>query len=269
MTGFGNAHLSTNKIKATVEIKSLNHRYFDINYYLPIGFSSMEEKIRQIVQRQIERGRITVSIKITQKPAQNIVLNKDIVRKYLQYSRTLRREFGVKGEISFADIVRLPGVFETKESFVEAEKLWPIVEKNIRSALKGVVSMRKREGRSLNLDVADKLKRMSLQIKKIRDRAKTVLKHKQKSLTSEEFRSFQKGSDINEEIARMIHYIDEVKLLLKSQKGVGKKMDFVAQEMQRETNTIGSKLQDRVVSNAVIALKSKIEKIREQSQNIE
>ena len=119
------------------------------------------------------------------------------------------------------------------------------------------------------VDVGDKTKRMLLQVKKIRARAAIILKQKKKKLTVEEFKSFQKNIDIEEEITRLSHYIYEVKQLLKSLVPIGKKMDFIAQEMQRETNTIGSKLQDSAVSNAVIALKSKIEKIREQSQNIE
>ena len=108
-----------------------------------------------------------------------------------------------------------------------------------------------------------------MQVKTIKLRAHIILKEKKTQLTIEEFNSFQKSSDINEELTRLSHYIEELRLLLKSNVSIGKKIDFVAQEMQRETNTIGSKLQDKIVSNAVIALKSKIEKIREQSQNIE
>jgi len=129
--------------------------------------------------------------------------------------------------------------------------------------------MRKREGRSLCADVTDKLRRMLLEIKKIQRRAQEILKEKKGKLTNEEFSSFQKSNDVNEELSRLIHYIEEFKLLLKTDIAVGKKLDFIAQEMQRETNTVGSKLQDKIVSSAVIALKSKIEKIREQSQNIE
>ena len=105
--------------------------------------------------------------------------------------------------------------------------------------------------------------------KKIQKKSKSILKDKKKKLNEEEFRSIQRSSDVNEEITRLLHYIIEISSLLKSKISVGKKIDFIAQEMQRETNTIGSKLQDKVVSNAVIALKSKIEKIREQAQNIE
>jgi len=188
---------------------------------------------------------------------------------HLKNINRLKKEFGIKGDLSLPDLVRLPGVLETREIMVDPEVLWPAMEKCFKRALRGLVSMRRSEGRSLAADVMDKLRRMSLEVKKIRNKAKAILSEKKKKLTVEEFRSFQRGSDVNEEITRLLHYIDEIKPLLKSTVSVGKKIDFIAQEMQRETNTIGSKLQDKVVSNAVIALKSKIEKIREQAQNIE
>ena len=129
--------------------------------------------------------------------------------------------------------------------------------------------MRQREGKSLAADMGDKLKKMSARLKAIEKRAAQILKEKQKVLKPEEFSSFQKSIDVNEEIARFTHYIQEMTELFKASIPVGKKMDFIAQEMQREANTLGSKLQDQMVSNAVIALKSKIEKIREQANNVE
>ena len=269
MTGFGQAQVLSGKIKAVIEIKSVNQRYLDVNYFLPVGFGSIESKIRQMIRREIHRGRVTVSMKIIQKEAQEVVLNKDIARKHLRNVSRLKKEVGVKGDLSLSDLVRLPGVLETKEMMTNPKDLWPNLEKGFEKALQGLVTMRKSEGRSLAADVKDQLVRMSLQIKKIQQKAKSILSERKKTLTKEEFRSFQKSVDVNEEITRLVHYIDEIKPLLNGKAAVGKKIDFIAQEMQRETNTIGSKLQDKVVSNAVISLKSKIEKIREQSQNIE
>lgn len=269
MTGFGQAQLLPGKIKALIEIKSVNQRYLDINYFLPVGFGSIENKIRQMIQKEIYRGRITVSMKIVQKEEQKVSLNRSIARMHIRNAGRLKKEFGVKGELSLSDLVRLPGVLETSEAVISPEALWPTLAKGFNKALAELVNMRKSEGRSLAADVRGQLTRMSLQIKKIQKKAKSILREKRKKLTNEEFRPFQRSSDVNEEIARLLHYIDEIKPLLRSKVSVGKKIDFIAQEMQRETNTIGSKLQDKIVSNAVIALKSKIEKIREQSQNIE
>jgi uncharacterized protein (TIGR00255 family) len=147
--------------------------------------------------------------------------------------------------------------------------LWPVLEKSLQKALAGVVIMRRREGKSLSTDINDQLKRMLLRTSLIKSRTSALLKDSKRKMTSEEFSSYQKSNDINEEIARLAHYIDEAKMLLKHGEGSGKKLDFIAQEMQRETNTIGSKVQDKVVAAAVIAIKSKVEKIREQSNNVE
>lgn len=269
MTGFGGAQLRWKQVKLVVEVKSLNHRYFDIAFYLPGGFGSLEGKIQQLAQKHIERGRVTVSVKITQKPSQDIVLNKEVVQKYLRYARDLGREFHLENDLRLSDVVKLPGAVEMRESFLEPEAVWPALEKSLQQAFQGLDSMRQREGRSLVADINDKLKRMSRQIKKIKMRSRAVLQAKYKELTAEEFGSFQKGCDVNEEMSRLEHYIQEARELLKSAAAAGKKIDFIAQEMQRETNTIGSKLQDKIVVGAVVALKSKIEKIREQAQNIE
>ena len=269
MTGFGQALLSAGKVKALIEVKSVNHRYLDINYFLPVGFGSIESKIRQIIQRDLYRGRVTVSMKITQKEEGKAVLNKDMVRAHLKNINKLKKEFSITGALPLQDLVKLPGVLEAKDVLVDVEAVKPALEKSLKKAISGLINMRRSEGRSLAVDIMDKIKRMSLQTKNIQKKAKTILQEKKKKLSEEEFRSVQRSSDVNEEITRLLHYIEEITPLLKCNISVGKKIDFIAQEMQRETNTIGSKLQDKVVSNAVIALKSKIEKIREQAQNIE
>lgn len=269
MTGFGYTQIFDGKVRAVIEIKSLNHRYFDISYYLPIGFAALEEKIRQIVQAEIERGRVTVSLKIVQKSAQHVHFNKDLVKTYLKHAKQLSKEFHLENDLTMAHLVQLPGVLETKETLVDPQQFWPNVEKGLKKALNGLVTMREREGRSLTVDIKTQLRIMSSLIKKIQGRTKALVKEKSTRLSKDEFVSFQKSTDINEEISRFGHYIAELNLLLKDGASAGKRIDFIAQEMQRETNTMGSKVQDQIVSNAVIALKSKIEKIREQSQNVE
>ncbi len=269
MTGFGQAQLSVGKIKALVEIKSVNHRYLDISFYLPIGFSSVESKVRQLIQQECRRGRVTVAIKITQKPPQAVTVNKDTVKAHLHYANQLKKEFKLKNDLTLSDLIRLPGVVEIKEVLVNPQESWPGLEKCLKRALGILVQMRKREGRSLAKDLTDQLKHMLLESKKIQLRCDKILKEKKKTLNNDEFKAFQKGCDINEEISRLSHYIGELKLLLRNKKAVGKQMDFIAQEMQRETNTIGSKVQDSHVANAVIMIKSKVEKIREQAQNVE
>ena len=269
MTGFGSAQISIDDAKIVVEVKSLNHRYFDISYFLPIGFANLEQKIRQIIEKEVERGRITVSVKILQKSKYKISLNNNTVSQYIKYMNILKKKFGLEDSLSLSDLVKLPGVFETKESSIDSEVLRKALESGLKKSMDSLTHMRNREGRSLAVDLNGILKRMHMQINKIQSRTVFILKGKREILNKEEFTAFQKCNDISEEITRLGHYIDELKLLLKSTIPVGKKIDFMAQEMQRGTNTIGSKCQDQIVSQAVIALKNKIEKIREQSQNIE
>ncbi len=268
MTGFGSTDLVFNKVKITVEIKSVNHRYLDVVYYLPSGFSSYEEKIQKIVARQIKRGRVTVSVRITDKPQMTISLNKEALKRYVDIARMLSKEMNLKNDLTTGDLLKMPGVVETKETFIEAQQIWASLEKTIEKTVTAVVSMRKKEGKSLVADINEQLKRMSGRITQIKNRANFLLKEKKAKLTPDEFLSFQKSNDIHEELSRLVHHIDQAKALFKTTEA-GKKLDFIAQEMQRETNTIGSKVQDKDVSAAVIALKSKVEKIREQANNVE
>lgn len=269
MTGFGSCEFTANKVKVMVEIKSVNHRYLDAVFYLPSGFSSYEDKLQKSLAKQLKRGRVTVSVRITDKPSMAITLNKEAVRKYVEISRNLARDLKLKNDLSTADLLKLPGVVETKETFIEAADLWVAVEKAVEKALVSVVNMRRKEGKALAMDISAQLKQMSGKITHIKNRASFLLKEKKGKLTPDEFLSFQKGNDINEEISRLAHHVEEAKKLLKGSEGAGKKLDFIAQEMQRETNTIGSKVQDKEVSGAVITIKAMVEKIREQANNVE
>ncbi len=269
MTGFGAGEISYGKIKGVVEIKTVNHRYLDVAFYLPVGFSSLEDKIQKIIANRVKRGRVTVSVKITERQQTNISLNQEAVKRYLDFAKALSHKHHLKNDITVADIMRLPGVVEAKEVFAQASELWPTLSKSLQKAVGGVVAMRRREGKALSADINGQLKLMLLQISLIKNRTAALLKETKGKMSSEEFSSYQKSNDVHEELARLSHYIEEARMLLKQTEGSGKKLDFIAQEMQRETNTIGSKVQDKVVAAAVIASKSKVEKIREQSNNVE
>ena len=269
MTGFGAGEITLGKVKGIVEVKTVNHRYLDVAFYLPTGFSSLEDKIQKVIAGRIKRGRVTVSVKITDRPQTKITMNHEAVKRYLDFAKELGKKHRIRNDITVADIMRLPGVVEAKEVFVQAGELWPALERSLQKAVAGMVIMRRREGKALGADINEQLRRMQKQISLIKGRTSALLKESRGRMAAEEFSSYQKSNDINEEIARLAHYIDEAKALLRQAEGSGKKLDFIAQEMQRETNTIGSKVQDKVVAAAVIALKSKVEKIREQSNNVE
>ena len=269
MTGFGASDITVGKTKGTVEIKSVNHRYLDVSFYLPAGFSSMEDKIQKLIAKHIRRGRVNVAIKITEKPHLEVAVNTAIVHQYMSVAKALAKKEQLVNNITVSDLLRLPGVVEAKEVFVQANELWPAAEKGLNKALASLVVMRQREGKSLYADITAQLKLMQARLKEIKTSLALMLKEAKATMTNEEFSAFQKSNDVNEELSRLAHHIDEAKGYLKTSEGVGKKLDFIAQEMQRETNTIGSKVQDKAVSAAVIAIKSKVEKIREQANNVE
>ncbi|HQL41587.1 MAG TPA: DUF1732 domain-containing protein, partial [Candidatus Omnitrophota bacterium] len=179
------------------------------------------------------------------------------------------KEFHLQGDLSLSDLIKLPGVVEVHEVEPKTALLWPAIERSMTKALNILTVMRQREGKSIAKDITKQTSCMLLGINKIRSKEKELISQKKQKLSTEELESYQKGIDVNEELSRLSHHIEEVRRLLKSKEAIGKQIDFIAQEMQREANTIGSKLQDKVVSSTVIALKSSIEKIREQAQNIE
>lgn len=269
MTGFGTSSFCVGKIKGFIEVKSVNHRYLDLSFYLPVGFGAIENKIRDRISKELSRGRVTVFVRMTDKPVQEVFFNEEMIEEYLQHAKSIEKKYKLNNNLTLADLIRMPGVVDVKEVFVEASQMAPFILKSLDVALKGLKIMREREGKSLVVDIGDKLKKMTVCIKMIEKRITVILKEAKAQMKPEEFSSYQKSIDINEEIARFLHYITEMKSLLNSTVPVGKKLDFIAQEMQRETNTIGSKVQDEIVSNQVITMKSKIEKIREQGNNVE
>lgn len=269
MTGYGSCEVGSKLFKAVVEIKTVNHRYLDLSFYLPTGFAEIEDKIRKLVQKSIVRGRVTISFKFIEKPQQTMVLNKITAQKYLSFSRQLQKDLKIKDALTLSDLIVLPGVVQAKETYLSVKAVEPFIIKGVAQSLRNVTLMRRKEGKSLVKDVGGQLRQMRVSVGKIKIRIKGILKNKKTTLLAEEFEAYQRGVDVNEEIKRLTHYIDQVKESISSTVSLGKNIDFIAQEMQRETNTIGSKVQDMDVSTAVISLKGKIEKIREQAQNIE
>ena len=269
MTGFSSVQFYQDPAEIISEIRTVNHRYFDLNFYFPPGFGFVEEKAREIVSRYIKRGRISVALKIVQKNSSVIFVDKNVVKAHLRYANELKKEFKLTNDLTLSDVIKLPGVVSIKEPTIDPQALWPAIEKNLVKILKSLDIMRQKEGKSIVADISKQLKTMKTQAAQIRNIINKTLKQKQAALTEEEYKSFEKNANVNEELSRLAHHVDQTVLLLKSNEEAGKKMDFIAQEMQRETNTIGSKFQDKIVSNLVVNLKSTIENIREQAQNIE
>lgn len=269
MTGFGRQGFTKSKIKGLVELRSLNHKYFDVAFHLPNGFGSFEEKLKRLLHKDIMRGKVNASLVLTCRPDDRIAVRKDIASNYLKTFKTLNKSLHLKSDLGLSNVVTLPGVIRCEEYQISPEQLWPQAERATKIALASLVKMRQAEGKSLYLDIADKINKIQAELKLIPLRVKQIIAAKKSSLPAEEFSAFLKGSDINEELTRLSYHLKSIKSKLSDNGAVGKELDFIAQELQREINTISAKLLDHAISARVIKIKSLVEKIREQLQNVE
>ena len=290
MTGFGKAAEDSPYGRIIIEIKTLNHKSLSINCTPFDGFFLLEEKLKNILQEKLFRGKVFVKISIENssesKILQKIGINEAVAKEYLKKIKKTKKELGLPGEIEIKEIIALPGVIEYG-SDKKAEKLWPYIKKAADKALTKLIEFRKNEGRRLEKDFKERLKMMQKAIKEIKKYEKQSVADYRKKLSKtideligkgevdksrveQEVAIFAKNCDITEEVVRLEHHCQSYKSTIeKAKTDVGKKLDFIAQEMHRETNTIGAKASDFRISKAVIDIKSEIEKTREQLKNIE
>jgi uncharacterized protein (TIGR00255 family) len=269
MTGFGRQNFSSPQAKGFIEIRSLNHKYFDIVFHLPQGFGIFEERLKRLLHSRISRGRVTVSLVFTSRPEDKITVRQDIAKNYLKTFKSLNKSLHLKSDLGLSSVITLPGVIRCEDTQVSPDDLWPCVEKAANAALSNLLKLRRREGDALRRDIGEKIKRINAALRIFPPRIKEIAAGKKKILSHEEFSAFLRASDINEELTRLSYHLNTLKSKLSDGKGAGKEMDFISQELQREINTIGAKLLDKTVSETVIRIKSLVEKIREQLQNIE
>lgn len=288
MTGFGRCEISDDKGKFTVELKSVNHRYLDMNIKLPRKFNLLEGALRAVVKEMVERGKMDIYISYENFQQNDISLkyNPVIAEDYLRHLRKMAQVFELTDDIRLSTLARLPEVFTMEDSDTDAENLWPQLEKTIRGALEQFTDSREKEGCHLKEDLLDKLNGMLVYIDDIESRAPEILKEYYNRLLEkvretladrqvEEDRIIQEVTIfadkicVDEETVRLRSHIQSMKEALQSGGSVGRKLDFIAQEMNREANTILSKSNDLKTSEVGINLKTDIEKVREQIQNIE
>lgn len=290
MTGFGKAREKSPYGTITAEIKTLNHKHLSISCAPFEGLFLLEERLQEVMEEKVVRGKVFVQISRSlegrAKPLRKLEINKRVAEEYLKKIQALQKGLSLKGEIKIQDVLSLPGVLEQNGEGRE-EKIWPYVKKAVEKALEKLVKFREAEGATLAKDFIKRLARIRDAVKGIKtsekasvnefrdrlgEKIKAVTRSKEvdKGRLEEEVALFARNCDIAEELVRLENHIDSCEIALKNPEGdVGKKLDFIAQEMHRETNTIGSKANDFRVSNAVIEIKSEIEKIREQLKNIE
>lgn len=287
MTGFGRGEFSQGTNTFSVEIRSVNHRYSDISVRMPRSLSSLEEKVRELINEEIYRGKIDVYINYSSFGQNSkIMLDTNLAENYVNSLNILKEQFGIKDEISLSLLTRFPDILVMETEEQDFDELWLVLKEALESALKALVEMRQREGERLKADLLlklDGIKDIIMDVKEksysIVDEYKNKLYDRIKELTKEipidenrlltEVAIFADKSSIDEEIVRFESHIEEFKKTINQGGSVGKRLDFIIQEMNREVNTIGSKVTDLSILNNVINMKTEIEKIREQVQNIE
>jgi len=288
MTGFGRATTKSKFGNVTVEIRTLNHKFFEPSIKLPNGLSGFEDRAKRILQASIKRGKIYLSAGFEDevKGIDRISIDMNVAKAYKRRLTSLKKVLGIKGDIKLEQFVSLPGVIAYETPKVDAGKTWSYVRKTINDALKGVVKDRKAEGRALYSDLIKRIKEINLLLQKVDERSAISVSNYKKHLTrrikeitgsqpidkgrvEQEVAIFAKNCDVSEEIVRMKAHLSAFKEALIKDHEVGKKLDFIAQELYREINTVGAKGNDAKISKYVIQIKSEVEKIREQVKNIQ
>lgn len=288
MTGYGRARAAIDGREIMVELRAVNHRYLDVNVKAPRGYGFLEDALKKATGARISRGKVDIFVAITDTGAQEtaIVLNKELARGYLDALQELRDAFHLHDDITVMSIARMPDVLVSERLEVDADALTAAVLEVFAQAVDEFDVMRGREGEKMAADVSGRMqtilglvedveKRSPERVEAYRERLEKRMNEILADTTADpqriltEAAIFADKTAVDEETVRLRSHLDQLSLMLEDQNPVGRKLDFLVQEMNREANTIGSKANDTAMANLVIGLKAEIEKIREQVQNIE
>lgn len=271
MTGFGSHEADVLPLgKVNIELRSSNHKFLEIVFHLPEELFYLEDKFKRAIETKIKRGRLTCVITVMGSKASHVSINQDLLQSYLRKILRIKEQLKIKDEVSINTLIHLPGVLSLGTSRVRGSNLWPKMKPVLYGALDGLVKMRQKEGRSTLIFLKTRAETLSKGLAFIKSRFRKALKEKLAQIPTDEERSaFIKDTDIAEEIDRLAFHIRNFKNKLVKNGSVGKELDFIAQEMQREANTLAAKSFLASISSRVVQMKSQIEKIREQVQNIE
>jgi uncharacterized protein (TIGR00255 family) len=288
MTGFGRGEFSTGNTSISVEVRSVNHRYSDFSIRMPKNLSFLEDRIRRYVQSRVSRGRVDVYVSYDswELKEQDVKVNSQLARTYYNALKELKEDLGHKGDIPFSLIATFPDVVMAKQEESDEEKLWQKFSCALEQAVDILVDMRRQEGQNLKQDILKKLETIDKEVSEIEKRAAFIVEEYRDRLEKrlevladgidldsdrvyQEVLIFADRSNIDEELVRLRSHASQMHDILDGGGTIGRKLDFLVQEMHREVNTIGSKANDLHISKAVIEIKSQLEKVREQIQNIE
>ena len=289
MTGFGRGEYKDDNYYFLAECKTINHKYCDINIRLPRKISFLEDKARNFVKNHIKRGRVDIYIKLDLLGSEDVNLKFDeaLASQYVNILKEIRDKYDLVDDISVMNIAKFPEIIKTEEKEEDEDLLWSMLSKALEQTLTNLMEMRSEEGKILANDILERCELLRNIIEEIEKHSYTVvLDYKEKlnnriseilenpSLVDEnrlaqEVAIYADKSSITEEIVRFKSHIEQLKTTIIKNESIGRKIDFLIQEMNRETNTIGSKSSDLNITNLVVEIKSELEKIREQIQNIE
>ncbi|MBQ4612577.1 MAG: YicC family protein [Clostridia bacterium] len=288
MTGYGRGQDICNGLSVTVEIKSVNHRFFEFSCRLPRVYGFMDDKLKNYLQQRVSRGKVDVFVQIDalESGGSEVLVNEGLAQSYLTALRDIAEKYGLREEVSATTLSRYPDVLTVRQTAVDEDAAWEAVQRVTDMALEQFVSMREREGARLREDVLSRGQTILEAVAVIEERSPlTVREHMQK--VEARMRELLDGAAVDEarllteaavyadkiavaeETVRLRSHITELEQLLSGDESVGRKLDFLVQEINRETNTIGSKCSDLELTRIVVDIKAEIEKIREQIQNIE
>lgn len=288
MTGFGRSEQKVDGREITVEIKSVNHRYFEFGCRVSRGYAFLEEKLKAHIQKAVARGKIDVYVSISdcdEKQAE-VTVNHSLAAGYVAALKELKDTYALSGEISVSDITRFNDIFTVHRTPEDEDAVWASVRTVLDSALESFIAMREQEGIKMKEDILLRSKSILSLVSSVEEKSpETVAKYRQK--LEERLKEVLSGFNIDEqrllteaaifadkvavaeETVRLRSHFDQMFQMLESDEAIGRKLDFILQEMNRETNTIGSKVQDAELAHIVVEIKGELEKIREQLQNIE
>ena len=288
MTGYGSAKGSSGKFEISIEVKSVNNRYLDCNVKIPRVFISLEESLKAVVQKYISRGKVDVFVTIDSSKADDveITVNRPLAEAYITVLRSMADEYGLSGNINVIDITRFPDVLHAEKREADSSQLYDDISTVLNEALSNFDGMRSKEGIKLCHDMSsrlDEIERFTAMAEELSPKSISDYRNKLEARLTEflqnrdidesrilaEAAIFADRVAINEETVRLRSHIAQLREMLGSSEPVGRKIDFLVQEFNREANTIGSKGNDTEMAKVVVDLKAEIEKIREQAQNIE
>ncbi len=289
MTGYGRGEWQDDGKKVEVEVKSFNHRYCDVSLRLPRRLNPLETQARNLIRQRISRGRIEVSVQIDESvnPQQKLELDLNLAKDYYRALKSLQENLGIPGEVRLEMLSSFRDIFTRKEVETDLEKEWESLQPALEDALRGLEAMRAEEGAKLREDFLGRLEAVSGMVREIEEKAPFSLQACRERLSqrvheltegmggmdenrlAQEVAFLAERCDITEEFVRIRSHLDQFREMLNSSDPVGRKLEFMLQEIGREANTIGSKSIDAGIAQISVGIKSELEKLREQVQNVE